>query len=135
MTLGRPKKRPKLPVVEELDFAYLLALMRPIHDVDGYALLPELFAVLGHEKLITLSRYFGGETFTIPTLDEISDSIDAIRAFYDVYIRKAAEPESIPVHLAPTVAEIKRVYDARDRAEGSVEPKAVGPAFIKSENG
>lgn len=113
--LGRPKKKPQLPPVEDIDFAYLLALMRPIHDVDGYALLPELFALLGHENMIMLSRFFGGETFTVPTLEELGDSIDAIQAFYDVYIKRTKTEDDIPVHVEGIVREIKQVYDARDR--------------------
>ena len=37
----------KLPITEELDFAYLLELMPPLHDIPEFSWLPELFAIIG----------------------------------------------------------------------------------------
>lgn len=101
----------KLPITEELDFACLLELMRPLHDIDGFAWLPELFSILGHEKLIDLCKYAGGETITIPTLEQLSDSIEYLQSFYDVYIGKKYTYKEIPVFQREYVDKIRKVYD------------------------
>ena len=104
----------KLPKSEELDFHYLLSLMRPLHQIDEFGWLPELFSIIGHERLITLCRYAGGETIRIPKLEELSDSVDALQFFYNVYIKHSIKPDEIPESLKSLVATIKEVYDARD---------------------
>lgn len=81
----------RLPITEELDFAYLLELMTPLHDVEGFCWLPELFSIVGHESLINLCRYAGGETVQIPTLDELECSIEALQLFYDINIKGRTE--------------------------------------------
>lgn len=101
----------KLPIQEELDFAYLLELMRPLKEVPEYALLPELFSILGHEKLLLLCKYAGGELVKIPKLDELSDSIDALQWYYDVYIKKSKDASEIPSCYKDAIHKIRNVYD------------------------
>lgn len=103
-----------LPITEELDFAYLLELMLPLHHVEGFAWLPELFSIVGHDKLLNLCKYAGGETITIPTVSELNDSIDALQWFYDIRISKKKIAADIPPHLQNLVIKIAEVYDARD---------------------
>lgn len=106
-----------LPVTEDLDFSYLLGLMRPLYNIDEYAWLPELFTLVGHEKLIDLCRYAGGETITIPTLEELNLSIEALQNFYDVYIKKSISIEDIPISNHDLVYKIKEIYDVRNSEE------------------
>lgn len=106
-----------LNTTEDLDFSYLLGLMRPLHELDEYAWLPELFTLIGHERLIDLCRYAGGETITIPTLESLSQSIDALQNFYDVYIKKSHEIGDVPISNLVLVKKIKKIYDARDCKE------------------
>ena len=105
-----PNKR--LPLTEELDFSYLLGLMRPLHDVDEFAWLPELFAIIGHENLIDLCKYAGGETITIPTLEQLSKSIESLQIFYNVYIKCDMSEDEISPELRSLVYKIRSVYDA-----------------------
>lgn len=108
-----PKKN-NLPVTEEIDFQYLLGLMRPLHDIDEFAWLPELFVLVGHEKLIDLCRYCGGETITIPTLSQLSDSIDALQEYYNIYVKQLKSIDDIyDDRIKSLVLKIKRIYDAR----------------------
>lgn len=102
----------KLPVTEELDFAYLLSLMPPLHNVPEFSWLPELFAIIGHERLLTLCKYAGGETIKIPTLDELSKSIDALQWFYDISIKRIKTYDEVPYDLDDMVQKIREVYDA-----------------------
>lgn len=108
-----PKKN-NLPVTEEIDFQYLLGLMRPLHDIDEFAWLPELFVLVGHEKLIDLCRYCGGETITIPTLGQLSDSIDALQEYYNIYVKQLKSIDDIDDdRIKSLVLKIKSIYDAR----------------------
>lgn len=103
-----------LPITEDLDFSYLLGLMRPLYELDEYAWLPELFTLIGHSKLIDLCRYAGGETIKIPTLEDLSKSIDCLQNFYDVYIKKSLTLDDIPITNLELVEKIKGIYDARN---------------------
>lgn len=88
-----------LPITEELDFAYLLELMPVLHDQPGFTWLPELFSIIGPESLINLCRYAGGEVITIPTLEDLTTSVEALQFFYDVKIKKTKSVKDIPDEL------------------------------------
>lgn len=105
--MGRKKK---LDTREDLDFAYLLELMRPLSDVSEYALLPELFSMVGHENLLKLCKYAGGQTIQIPTLEELKDSMYALQWFYDVDIKYSKSDSEIPSNLKTLVDKIRKVY-------------------------
>lgn len=111
------KKNDNLPITEELDFAYLLELMPALHDVSQFTWLPELFSIIGHERLLKLCKYAGGETIRIPTLDELSDSVESIQWFYDVNIKRMKQIEEIPLRLIPTYKKVVDVYNAREYQE------------------
>lgn len=104
----------KLGRTEDLDFHYLLSLMQPLHDMKEFSWLPELFSIIGHESLIRLCKYAGGETIRIPTLYQLSDSIDALQIYHEIYIKKVREPLDIPDNLKPIVFKIKEIFDAEE---------------------
>ena len=99
-----------LPQTEELDFHYLLSLMPPLHDQPEFAWLPELFSIIGHEKLIKLCKYAGGETIKIPTLSQLAKSVDALQWFYDICIKQDKPVADIPPDLKPLVDKINKIY-------------------------
>ncbi len=101
-----------LPVTEELDFHYLLTLMPPLKGISEYQWLPELFSIIGYESLITLCKYAGGETIRIPTIEELSNSIEALQYFYDMKIKHIIKSSEIPPNLIPLVDKIQEVYNA-----------------------
>ena len=105
-------KQPQISDTEFLDFHYLLGLMPPLHAVPEYSWLPELFSIIGHEKLILLSKYAGGETIKIPTLSQLSDSVDALQWFYDVQLAKTHQLTEVPPHLHELYRKIIEVYNA-----------------------
>lgn len=86
----------KLSRTEELDFCYLLTLLPVLRDIPEYASLPELFSLVGHEALIDLCMYAGGETFRIPTLEELNHSIGALKWYYSVFVSGESSITSIP---------------------------------------
>lgn len=100
----------KLPVTEELDFAYLLELMPPLYNIPEYANLPELFSIIGHESLIDLCKYAGGESIRIPTLSELSDAISALKWYYDVCIKKSKDIVEVPISILPMFKKVCDIY-------------------------
>lgn len=106
-----------LPITEELDFAYLLELMPPLHNVAEFAWLPELFSIIGHEKLILLCKYAGGESITIPTLEQLTSSIEALQWFYDIRIKKTKSEFEVPPNMKFLVRKISEIYNARNSEE------------------
>lgn len=101
-----------LSITEELDFHYLLGLMPPLQSEAEFAWLPELFSILGHERLIKLCKFAGGETIKIPTLEQLSTSIDALQWFYNVEICKRNTYSEVPVELVTLVNRIRKLYYA-----------------------
>lgn len=98
---------------DELDFHYLLSLMPPLHNVPEFSWLPELFSIIGHEKLILLCKYCGGERIRIPTLEQLTDSIEALQWFYDVQIKKIKPITDVPVNLHSLFSKILEIYNVR----------------------
>lgn len=102
----------KLDLTESSDFHCLLELMLPLYKVDQFAWLPELFSIIGHEKLLLLAKYAGGEIIRIPTIEELSTAIEALDWYYRVYITRKKRRKSIPKEYLPLVDIIKEVLDA-----------------------
>ena len=101
-----------LSITESSDFHCLLELMLPLHEQDEFAWLPELFSIVGYERLLLLAKYAGGETIKIPTLDQLSHAIEALDWYYRVYIIRKKFRKSIPEEYLETVDKIKEVFDA-----------------------
>lgn len=101
-----------LDITQTSDFHCLLELMLPLYNLDEFAWLPELFSIIGYEKLLLLMKYAGGETIRIPTLEELSDSIEALDWYYRVYITRKKRRKSVPAKYLPLVDKIKEVFDA-----------------------
>ena len=99
-----------LPIKEELDFQYLLQLLPPLENEPEFAALPELFSIIGAKTLITLCKYAGGETIKIPTIEQLSEDIDALQWYYDVFISKKKSAAEIPTNLQSLVLKIKEIY-------------------------
>ncbi len=100
----------ELSITEELDFQYLLELLPPLEDTPEFSWLPELFSIIGARNLITLCKYAGGETITIPTIDQLSNDIDALQWYYDVYISHKKTVGEIPDELRGLISKIQAIY-------------------------
>ena len=103
-------KDKELPITEELDFQYLLQLLPPLEGDADFAWLPELFSIIGVERLVTLCKYAGGETIKIPTLKQLSKDIEALQWFYDIYVNKIKSATDIPNELIDLVNKIHTIY-------------------------
>ena len=100
------KNDKELSITEELDFQYLLQLLPPLEDTPEFAWLPELFSIIGARNLITLCKYAGGETITLPTLPQLASDIEALQWYYDVYITHKKSESEIPSNLRKLVNKI-----------------------------
>lgn len=114
MQWSRCQMNKKLPITEELDFHYLLNLMPLLHNEPEYAWLPELFSTIDYENLIKLCNYAGGEVIKIPTLNQLSTSIDSLQWFYDTEISHKKDADEIPLQYKDLVLKIKEIYNARN---------------------
>lgn len=92
------------------DFHYVLSLLPPLSGDPQYAWLPELFSIIGVEKLILLCNYAGGETIKIPKLNELADAIEAVELYLDIHIKHTKSVRDIPPNLVPLVNRIAEVY-------------------------
>ena len=109
-------KSEKLDITQTSDFHCLLELMMPLYSMPEYAWLPELFSIVGYEKLLTLSKYAGGEIIRIPTVEEISNALEALDWYYKVYIAHCKYRKSIPTEYVDMVNKIKEVFDAANNS-------------------
>lgn len=107
-------KNDSLPITEEIDFHYLLTLMPPLHDVPEFAWLPELFSIIGYKKLIKLCKYCGGEQIKLPDVETLSNSIEALQYFYDVYLIHRKSVSDIPDDIMNLVQKIRVIFNAHN---------------------
>lgn len=105
-------KEAKLDITQTSDFHCLLELMLPLYDIEEFAWLPELFSIIGHEKLLLLIKYAGGETVKIPTLSQIENALEALDWYYRVYVTHRKYRKSIPIQYRQLVEKIKETFDA-----------------------
>ena len=105
-------KDKKLDITQSSDFYSLLELMLPLFNIEEYACLPELFSIIGYQKLLLLSKYAGGTTIKIPTLSELTKAIEALDWYYKVYVAKNKYRKSIPDEYLELVDTIRGQMDA-----------------------
>lgn len=101
----------KLNLTESSDFHLLLELMVPLYKEPEFAWLPELFSILGHEKLALLAKYAGGETIKIPTIEQLEESIAALNWYSDVFINHTKKYIQVPMRYRDLVLRIKSTYE------------------------
>jgi hypothetical protein len=102
----------ELSITEELDFQYLLELLPPLENTPEFANLPELFSIVGAKTLIKLCKYAGGETITLPTLDQLYRDINALQFYYDVYVKGSKSALEIPPDIKELVQKIRDLYSS-----------------------
>lgn len=102
----------ELDLTESSDFQYLLELMLPLYKEPAYAWLPELFSIIGHDSLIKLCKVAGGEKIKIPTLTELSDAVQALDWYYNVWITKKHKVIEIPPEYHDLVFKIGNLLES-----------------------
>ncbi len=69
-------------------YSMLLFAVFNIQKIPGYSVLSELVYILDKNNLLKLCEYFGGQTITIPTIDELEILIYCLVIYNDVVIEK-----------------------------------------------
>jgi len=106
----------KLSLTEDFDFASILELMVPMYYRPEYAWLPELMSIVGYQSLIRLCKVAGGEKIMIPTIDQLSEAVEAMDWYYRVWVTKRSKITDVPPGLSHLVEVIARTYeDASNR--------------------
>lgn len=106
-------KNNELDITQTSDFHCLLELMLPLYAEEEFAWLPELFSIVGYEKLLLLAKYAGGETIKIPTLDQINFALQSLDWYYLVYICKKKKLNAVPKEYLETVNKIRTILNVR----------------------
>lgn len=110
MSILRTIRDNSIDLSNSSDFACLLELMVPLTDQPEYACLPELFSIIGPEKLILLSKYAGGSEIKIPTITEITEAIEILQWFYDIHITKKKKLTHCPFKYRSRILKIEEIY-------------------------
>lgn len=78
------------------DFYFIVHLIiNKLSDNKDRKIIPELCYLLDKKSLLNLITYFEGETITIPTKEEIIDSINLIELYYQINIKKVTINDAI----------------------------------------
>ena len=102
-----------LSFVDSSNFQYLLELFMPLYQMPEYAWLPELFSIIGHERLIKLCKYCGGETIKVPTLSELLFSIEGLEWYFKSSVSNECTSAEIPPKYADIVSKISAIIEER----------------------
>lgn len=112
----------KIPLSEDIDFHFLLSVMQYLEEDEQFTWLPELFSIIGTDRLVTLCKYAGGESIKIPTLSQLFEDIEAIQAFYDVDIKKSRKYDEIPYNLQPKLKVMREQIAKSDKSKSTEKP-------------
>lgn len=85
-----------IKALEELDkkdiYSLILFTLYRLKEIPEYSTLSELVYVLDNENFIKFLNYFGGQTIRVPTVQELSDVLDALI----VYEQQQHSDNSLP---------------------------------------
>lgn len=76
-------------------YSLILFCLYKLIDVPEYSSLSELVYVLDKQNLLNLCEYFGGQTITIPTIDELEALTYALLLYQYVNVEKKDYTESL----------------------------------------
>ena len=86
----------ELKKLNELDiWSLMLFVLYKFQQIPEYAALSELAYILDKKHLLKLCEYFGGQTITIPTIDQLEETLYGMLLYQYIDIEKIAEKEAI----------------------------------------
>ena len=79
MSLRMPEIKKEYKNIQKEDiYSMLLFVLFKLRDSDEFSSLSELAYVLDYQSFLKFCEFFGGETITVPTIDELEDLIHAL---------------------------------------------------------
>ena len=95
------------------DFYFIVHLIiNKLSDNKDRKIIPELCYLLDKKSLLNLITYFEGETITIPTKEEIIDSINLIELYYQINIKKVNINDAIVKVYGDSLSDDKKLIIA-----------------------
>lgn len=95
------------------DFYFIVHLIiNKLSDNKDRKIIPELCYLLDKKSLLNLITYFEGETITIPTKEEIIDSINLIELYYQINIKKVTINDAIVKVYGDNLSDDKKLVIA-----------------------
>ena len=73
----------------------ILFVLYKFQEIPEYASLSELAYVLDRKNLLKLWEYFGGQTITIPTIDQLEEIIYAMLLYQYIDVEKIDEADAL----------------------------------------
>ena len=92
-------------------YSLLMFVLFKLKDVPTIAPLSQLVYLLDEENLIKLLKYFGGQTITFPTLDDLQEVIYAFTLYKKVKIDNLSYEQSLKEIPANMLNSILNKYD------------------------
>lgn len=86
----------ELNKLKQIDiWSLMLFVLYKFQNIPEYSGLSELAYILDEKNLLKLCEYFGGQTITIPTIDQLEDTIYAMLLYQYIDIENIAPEEAI----------------------------------------
>lgn len=93
-------------------YSLILFCLYKLLDVPEYSSLSELVYVLDRQNLLNLCEYFGGQTITIPTIDELETLTYSLLLYQYVNVEKKDYSEALELigHESRDLRRVKKFY-------------------------
>lgn len=86
----------ELQKLKQIDvWSLMLFVLYKFQEIPEYASLSELAYVLDRKNLLKLCEYFGGQTITIPTIDQLEEIIYAMLLYQYIDVEKIDEADAL----------------------------------------
>ena len=86
----------ELEKLKQIDiWSLMLFVLYNFQKIPEYSSLSELAYVLDQKNLLKLCEYFGGQTLTIPTIDQLEETIYAMLLYQYIDIEKIEEKDAL----------------------------------------
>lgn len=95
-------------------YSLLLFALYKFNDVKEYSSLSQLAYILDKDNLLNLCEYFGGQTITVPTLQELESLIYSLLLYQYVKIDGMEYDEALKLigHESCELRQVKKRYKA-----------------------
>lgn len=103
----------ELQKLKQIDiWSLMLFILYKFQEIPEYSSLSELAYVLDQKNMLRLCEYFGGQTITIPTIDQLEELIYAMLLYQYIDIEKIGETKALQMLKVDKIKEqgIKNCY-------------------------
>lgn len=92
-------------------WSLVLFVLCKLKEAPEYSSLSELAFILDKSNFLHLCEYFGGQTITIPTMDELEDLLYGLLLYYYVDVEMVTWEDAITtIGKTKSVPDIRKIY-------------------------